>query len=562
MRSVHSIRAGVFALAAGAAALIPIGAAAQQATPASSSAPSSTFTIFLRAVPVGSEQAAVERTSSGWTISATGRIGAPLDIVTTKLEVRYDADWKPLELTIDATTRGQPTTLHTVVAGTAARTETTTGGAPSEKTDTIDPAAILLPNLFFAPYEALAARLRTAAEGSTLSAYIVPLGSLTVSVGAAIPEQIQTVERVISARRTPITMTGPTSPPLTAEIWGDESGRLLRVSVPTQSLEIVREDIASVSSRRVAVSRPGDEQVRIAANGFSLAGTLSHPPGAVTTPRPAVVLVGGSGPTDRDETVAGIPIFGQIAGALADAGFVVLRYDKRGVGQSGGRPESATLDDYAEDARAAVKFVADRKDVDRRRIAMVGHSEGGSVALIAASKDDRVAALALLATIGVTGAELNLAQVTRALQRSKRTDAETQSAIELQKRIQTAVLTGKGWDGISPDVRRQADIPWFASFLSFDPAKVVPRTDQPILIVQGLLDTQVDPANADRLEALAKARRRGTAEVVRVPAVNHLLVPATTGEIDEYGTLKDREVSPEVTNALAAWLNKVLPERK
>src|SRR4029077_2137917 len=125
----------------------------------------------------------------------------------------------------------------------------------------------------------------------------------------------------------------------------------------------------------------------------------------------AVALVGGSGVTDRDELVFGIPIFGQLADALADAGFIVLRYDKRGVGQSGGRPEAAVLSDYADDARAAIKFLADRKDVDPARIAMLGHSEGGSVAMIAASKEKRISALVLVATIGVTGAELNLAQV-------------------------------------------------------------------------------------------------------------------------------------------------------
>ncbi|MCY0541684.1 alpha/beta hydrolase, partial [Klebsiella pneumoniae] len=80
----------------------------------------------------------------------------------------------------------------------------------------------------------------------------------------------------------------------------------------------------------------------------------------------------GSGTTDRDETVAGVPILGQLAGTLADAGFLVLRYDTRGVGQSGGRPEAATLDTYATDLRAAVRFMSDRSDVDRRRIAVVG----------------------------------------------------------------------------------------------------------------------------------------------------------------------------------------------
>jgi alpha-beta hydrolase superfamily lysophospholipase len=523
-----------------------------------SSAEVSSFTIFVRAVPIGSEQVSLERTADGWTIGGTGRIGPPLDIVTRKLQVRYDAAWKPLELTIDATTGGQPTTLRTVVTGTSARSDMNTGGAASDKTDTIDDASVLLPNLFFAPYEALAARLNTAQAGATLPAYIAPLGSMTINVGAAVQEQIQTVDRIITARRTPIMLAMPTGPPLDAEIWGDESGRLLRVSVPAQNLEVVRQDIASVSSRRITMSRAGDEQVRVPANGFSLAGTLSKPADSGAKPRPAVVLASGAGPTDRDETVAGIPIFGHLAGALADAGFVVLRYDKRGVGQSGGRPESAALADYADDLRAAVRFLADRKDVDRRRIAVAAHGEGGAVAMLAASKDDRIAALALLSSMGVSGAELNMAQVTRALERSKRTDAESQAATALQKQIQNAVLTGKGWDGISPDVRRQADTPWFQSYLAFDPAKVMRDIEQPLLVVHGLLDTQMAPANADRLEQLATARRRGSVDIVRVPGVNHLLVPATSGEIDEYGTLKERAVSSDVTTALTAWLTKVL----
>ena len=130
------------------------------------------------------------------------------------------------------------------------------------------------------------------------------------------------------------------------------------------------------------------------------------------------MLVGGSGPTDRDGLAYGIPILGEIAGALADAGFLVVRYDKRGIGQSGGRAEAASLADYAEDVIAAVKMLSARKDVDPKRIAVIGHSEGGSVAMIAAAKDKRIAAVALLATPGVTGAEVVLAQQKHLLDRS------------------------------------------------------------------------------------------------------------------------------------------------
>mgnify|MGYP003693597821 CR=1 FL=1 len=113
-----------------------------------------------------------------------------------------------------------------------------------------------------------------------------------------------------------------------ADLWSDQAGHLVRVSLPTQSIEFVREDVASVSSRTVSISRPNDEQVKVPGNGFVIAGTLSRPASSTEKQLPAVVLLGGSGPTDRDEVVFGIPILGQIASALADAGFMVLRYDK------------------------------------------------------------------------------------------------------------------------------------------------------------------------------------------------------------------------------------------
>src|SRR5439155_26720886 len=179
-----------------------------------------------------------------------------------------------------------------------------------------------------------------------------------------------------------------------------------------QSLEVVREDIAAVSSRTVTISRPNDERVSIPSNGFSLAGTISKPASA-TGKLPAVALVGAAGPTDRDGLAFGVPILGEVAGALADAGFLVIRYDKRGIGQSGGRAESAGLLDYVEDLRAAIKLLERRKDVDLKRIAALGHSEGGIVALTAAAKDKRIAAVGVLGAPGTTGAEIVLAQQQR-----------------------------------------------------------------------------------------------------------------------------------------------------
>jgi uncharacterized protein len=342
-------------------------------------------------------------------------------------------------------------------------------------------------------------------------------------------------------------------------IWGDENGRLLRLTVPAQNIDVAREDIASVAARQVNISRSNDEPVRIPSNGFSLAGTLSKPAGASASPRPAVILTGGSGPADRDGLAFGIPTLGELAGALADAGFIVVRYDKRGIGQSGGRPESASLSDFSDDQRAAMKFLSARKDVDPKRIAVAGHSEGGLVSLLSAAKDKRIAAVVLIATPGIRGSELVLAQQQHLLSQSNLPDADRQKRIDLQKRINEAAMTGKGLDALSPEIRRQIDNAEFQSLLNVDPAKIIPDVRQPILVVQGELDTQVAPANADRLEAIARARKQpAPVDVVKVPGINHLLVPATTGEVDEYATLPDKHISPAVSTAVVDWLKKTL----
>jgi alpha-beta hydrolase superfamily lysophospholipase len=380
--------------------------------------------------------------------------------------------------------------------------------------------------------------------------------SFTIRVGESAPEQIQTTARLVTVRRTALTMVLPGSN-IDATIWSDDAGRLVRFNVPGQSLDVVREDIGAVSSRTVTISRPNDERVTIASNGFTLAGTLSRPSADAAARLPGVVLVGGSGPTDRDSLVFGVPVLGEIAGSLVDAGFVVVRYDKRGVGQSGGRAESATFADYADDARAAVRFLADRKDVDPKRLAIVGHSEGGLVAMIAAEKEKRIDAVVLIATPGMRGSDVILAQQQRALDRMKLSPEERQAKVEEQKRINDAIVSGN-LSQLPANVRRAVDNGEVQSLFTVDPEKLMKEVRQPILIVQGELDTQVEPKNADILEALAKKRKNGTVEVVKAAGVNHLLTPATTGEVDEYSTLRDKHVAASVTKPIATWLQKTL----
>lgn len=552
MPSAHSTRMVVGVLAACLFAGASVRAQAPQST---STSPPQIFTIFFNGARIGSELFGLEQSVDGWTITGSGRVGTPLNLLIRRLQIRYDSEWRPLGVSLDYTLKGQDTQLSTTVTGAVATNEIQAGDNSATREVQIDPRAVLVPGPFIAPYAAVAALLRTAEAGTTLTGYIPPDGSMTMTVGTSSVERLQTAERVIEARRTQIVVGIPGAPSMAAEIWGDEMGRLLRVTIPAQNIDAVREDVASVSTRRIVISRPGDEQVRIPANGFTLAGTLSKPDGSEATRLPAIVLVGGSGLVDRDEVVAGIPIFGQLAGALADAGFLVLRYDKRGIGQSGGRSEAATLTDYAEDLRDVLRYLTDRDDVDRRRVAVIGHGEGGAVAMIAAEKEDRIRVLALVSAMGVTGAELNMAQVVHGLERSTRPESEKATTIDLQRRIQDAVLTGEGWGDIPEQFRQQADSPWFRSFLEFDPARLMRDIHQPVLIVQPMLDTQVEPSNADRLEELGQARRRSVpTDVVRLPGLNHLLVPAMTGEVEEYTTLADRNVSADVAQSIADWL--------
>jgi uncharacterized protein len=195
--------------------------------------------------------------------------------------------------------------------------------------------------------------------------------------------------------------------------------------------------------------------------------------------------------------------------------------------------------------------------VDPRRIAIVGHGEGAWVALLAASRERRFAAVIAVAGAASTGAELVLAQQQRTLDALQLTPEERERRVALQKQIQTAVLTGRGWDGIPDEMRRQADTPWFQSVLAYNPMRVIEDVRQPMLFVHGELDRQTPVEHADRLANMARADSRSQSiDVVIVRGVNHLLVPAFTGETSEYATLTDRTVSRDVTAAIAGWLTK------
>jgi uncharacterized protein len=519
-----------------------------------------TFTIFVRGVDVGREQVRVSRSGSQWIVSSTGRTG-PLTV--NRFEVKYTADWQPVELNIEMTQIAKDgdkkLQVATSFAVTSAINEITQNGVTNSKTDQISARSIVLPNNIYAAHEALVARLANAQVGTELPTYVVPSGEVKVSVNAITEEAIQTPAGTVRTRKYDLTVqnVGATFPMV---VVADDKSRLARIEIPIAGLTVVRNDLASVSARAVTARNPTDSDVTIPGNGFSIAGTLTKPPAVGRMRLPTVVLVGGSGAVDRDSNVAGIPMMSQLAGALAAQGFLVLRYDKRGVGQTGGRTEVVTHKDYAEDLIGVIRWLASRDDVDSRRLAVAGHSEGGAVAMIAAAREKKIGSLILLDATGTSGADLILEQQQRELDRLKLPEAEKAQKIALQRQIQAAVVSGNGWDSVPEDMRKLADTPLFRSLLLFNPAEIMPQIKQPILIIQGDLDTQVPPHHADKLGDLARARKKGAGpvEVVHIPGVNHLLVPATTGDVAEYERLKEKAITPTVATTIVDWLKKGL----
>jgi hypothetical protein len=512
------------------------------------------YTVFLRGTPVGREDITVRTEEGGLLISGSGRLSPPLDIITRRAEVRYRADWSPVSLALEGTVRLRENTVNITFEGEEARVETSLDGKKASKTDKVSARTLVLPNGFFGFFEAVSQRLVT----------VTP---------PAVNERVQTGTQTFGVRRYELVFANPGGD-LGFQLTSDELGRLIRLTIPLQNIDVVRDDVAASTSRTQTYSNPGDEPVTIPATGFNIAGTITRPAGEKPGPDvksgsrnrpvryPAVVLHTGSGVGDRDGTAAGVPTLGQIAGALADAGYVAVRYDKRGYGQTGGRAESATIGDFAEDLRSVLRYLERRDDVDRRRIVVLGHSEGAWVALLAASREKRIAGVVAIAAPASTGAELVLEQQRHQLDQMNVPDAERQAKVELQQKIHKAVISGEGWEGIPQELRKQADSAWFRSLLMFDPAEVIEDVRQPLLIVQPELDRQVPAAHADKLAELAKQGRSSAVKVMVVRGVNHLLVPATTGEVSEYGSLSDRNVSKDVTNTIVAWLEQTFPDGK
>ncbi len=529
------------------------------ALPAAAQAPdptgSATFVVLLDGIRVGTESMAVSRVGNEWVLTGSGIIRPPLDLSTMRFEVRYGTDWQPHRMAFESALRGTPLAISTTFTGTSAANSLTQGNESASNTQEVSAQAVVIPNNFFAAYESLALRLPGLSEGARLPIYVPPAGETTATINAIVPRRVSIGDQVQELREYAITIMNSTGA-MPAEMWVDARGRMARLVMPTASLVVIREDLAHVLAREERLIVEGDDDVFIGADGFMLGATFTKAPG-IEGRAPAVILVSGPGPQDRDFVSHGIPLYSHLAQALSKAGYLVVRYDSRGVGRSGGRAESSRITEYEADVRSIVEWLRDRDDVDRDRIAVVAFGDAGPIALTAARRTDRIRAVALVNAPGTSGREVTLERQTLALADTALNEADRNSRLQLQEQVIEAVLTGRGWEVIPAEVREQADTPWFRSWIEFDPAEMVRRIKRPILIVHGALDTEVPPAHATALETLARAREDVTeadTRVVVLEGFNHLMLAAESCDIDEYDTLPKTGIAPEVITALTDWL--------
>lgn len=353
------------------------------------------------------------------------------------------------------------------------------------------------------------------------------------------------------------------------------------------------EAVSEASAVEPAEAKPyREEEVTILASAsttesVTLAGTLSLPEG--DGPFPALVLVTGSGPQDRNEDmsiiVPGFQPFSEIADALTRAGYAVLRYDERGVGKSTGDFNTATTRLFADDAEAVLRYLRGHSEIDPQRVGLLGHSEGGMVAAMVAAEDPELAFAVSLSGPAVSGAEVLVRQVQRVAETSGATPEQAEQAArdqqvmvdaalsqnreELKAAVVTAMRTQL--EAMPPDqiealgdvdalIERNSEsqvdgllAPWMQGFLRYDPARDLAKSTAPVLAIFGSKDVQVD---AEQNVAPMEAALAGIAgsKVVVIEDANHLYQRADTGSVQEYATLAPH-LMPELLTTIVQWLD-------
>ena len=306
---------------------------------------------------------------------------------------------------------------------------------------------------------------------------------------------------------------------------------------------------------------------------ISLAGTLTFPSGS--GPFPAAILIAGSGPQDRDDNVAGHRPFLVLADHLMRKGIAVLRYDKRGIGKSTGNYDQATTEGFASDAEAALNYLKSRKEINARKIGLIGHSEGGLIAPMIASRSSDLAWIVLLAAPGLKGEQVMLLQTELILKAAgfdddhiaKARDFSLQSYALARKEKDPETLETKLTDlvdstgmsttlpptTIKPQARMMTS-PWFRFFLDYDPIPALKKTQCPVLALNGDKDLQI--ASKENLEQIQKALQEGgnkDFQTHELAGLNHLFQHAPTGSPTEYGGIQET-FAPEALTYISDWV--------
>jgi len=326
-----------------------------------------------------------------------------------------------------------------------------------------------------------------------------------------------------------------------------------------------------------------EHQIRFpSANGdFELAGTLLVPD---TPPSAAVVLVSGSGPQDRDESIAGHRPFLVLADHLARNGIGVLRYDDRGVGDSGGDHNTASLSDFIDDAASAVDALRSNPDIGEAVTGLIGHSEGAMIAPAVANRE-RLDFVVLLAAPGIPASELILLQQQRILEVGGAGPEPTMQSVETTRQLlrilanepdderagqaiqalyerrirETASveMTGEQVRQAAGEAIRRSVNPWFRELLSFDPLAEPARIQARVLALYGGLDLQVPPGqNAAPLRDALGHLPASNFAVETIPGLNHLFQPAQTGHPAEYSAI-ETTISPLVLERISGWIRSI-----
>ena len=320
-------------------------------------------------------------------------------------------------------------------------------------------------------------------------------------------------------------------------------------------------------------------------HGVTLAGTLAIPTGA--GPFPTVIFVTGSGPQDRDETLLGHKPFLVIADHLARHGIASLRYDDRGTAQSTGNFAAGTSADFADDAEAAVRFARGRAEVMADKVGIIGHSEGGLIGPIVATRSHDVAFVVMMAGPGIRGDSI-LALQQRLIMEANgvphdqaalgaANNAKLFAAIagardsadaELRARrvVREGTATVPEEQRVAMTQRFEASLPqlltpWMRWFLAFDPQPTLRRLTVPTLAINGTLDLQV-PAreNLPAIAAALAAAGNRDYRTVALTGLNHLFQTATTGNPAEYEKIEET-VAPAALELITEWIRERAAKR-